>query len=117
MAECARYSLCRLRKTSNFEPEKFEDHYETLSSTSSIKSPPESRSRRRSDRAERTSSTSWRLCDGAGAAAELSTPKKSKKPRKTAAGQKEMLMPIAGKKQAKETAVRKPAAKPPRKSA
>ena len=45
-------------------------------------------------------------------------PKKSgKKPRKAAAGQKEMLMPIAGKKQAKETATKKPAARAHRKSA
>ena len=36
-----------------------------------------------------------------GAAAETKAPKKSaKKPRKAATGQKEMLMPIAGKKQA-----------------
>jgi len=38
-----------------------------------------------------------------------------KKPRKASSGQKEMLMPIAGKK-AKETA-KKPTAKPQRKSA
>ena len=40
-----------------------------------------------------------------------------KKPRKAAAGQKEMLMPIAGKKPAKEGVAKKPAAKPQRKSA
>jgi DNA end-binding protein Ku len=45
-----------------------------------------------------------------GASAETKAPKKSgKKPRKAAAGQKEMLMPIAGKKQAKETVAKKPA--------
>jgi DNA end-binding protein Ku len=48
---------------------------------------------------------------------ESSTPKKAaKKSRKAAAGQKEMLMPIAGKKTAKE-AVKKPTSKPQRKSA
>jgi DNA end-binding protein Ku len=53
-----------------------------------------------------------------GAAAETKAPKKSaKKPRKAMAGQKEMLMPIAGKKQAKETAAKKPAGRPQRKSA
>jgi DNA end-binding protein Ku len=53
-----------------------------------------------------------------GAAAETKAPKKSpKKPRKAVAGQKEMLMPIAGKKQAMETAAKKPAARPQRKSA
>ena len=43
-------------------------------------------------------------------------PKPAKKARKAAAGQKEMLMPIAGKKPAKEAA-KKPAARPQRKSA
>jgi DNA end-binding protein Ku len=43
--------------------------------------------------------------------------KPAKKPRKVASGQKEMLMPIAGKKPAKEAAAKKPAAKPQRKSA
>jgi DNA end-binding protein Ku len=52
-----------------------------------------------------------------GAASETKAPKKSgKKPRKAAAGQKEMLMPIAGKKP-KETAAKKPAARAHRKSA
>jgi hypothetical protein len=52
-----------------------------------------------------------------GAAAEIKAPKKSaKKPRKAAAGQKEMLMPIEGKKP-KEAAAKKPAPKPQRKSA
>jgi DNA end-binding protein Ku len=53
-----------------------------------------------------------------GAAAETKTPKKpAKKAKKGAAGQKEMLMPIAGKKPAKETAAKKPAARTQRKSA
>jgi len=53
-----------------------------------------------------------------GAATEAKAPKKSaKKPRKTAASQKEMLMPIAGKKPSKETATKKPAARQRRKSA
>jgi hypothetical protein len=43
--------------------------------------------------------------------------KPAKKPRKVASGQKEMLMPIADKKPAKEAAAKKPAAKPQRKSA
>ena len=55
---------------------------------------------------------------GRDTAAATEAPKKpSKKPRKAAAGQKEMLMPIAGKKPAKEAAAKKPAAKPQRKSA
>ena len=53
-----------------------------------------------------------------GAAADTKAPKKgAKKPRKAVAGQKEMLMPIAGKKVAKDAAAKKPAARPQRKSA
>jgi Ku70/Ku80 beta-barrel domain len=49
--------------------------------------------------------------------AEPAKPSKpAKKPRKAASGQKEMLMPIAGKK-AKETTAKKPTARPQRKSA
>jgi DNA end-binding protein Ku len=53
-----------------------------------------------------------------GAAADTKAPRKSAmKPKKAAAGQKEMLMPIAGKKPAKEAAAKKPAAGARRKSA
>ena len=48
--------------------------------------------------------------------AEPTRGKQAKKPRKVASGQKEMLMPIAGKKPAKEAAPKKPA-RPQRKSA
>ena len=41
----------------------------------------------------------------------------TKKPPKTASGQKEMLMPIDGKKAAKETTAMKSESKPQRKSA
>lgn len=43
--------------------------------------------------------------------ASSSPAKPAKRPRKAAAGQKEMLMPIQGKKVAKETAAKKPASK------
>lgn len=53
-----------------------------------------------------------------GLAAEIRTAKKSvKKAKKAAAGQKEMLMPIAGKKASKDTTAKKPSTKPQRKSA
>jgi DNA end-binding protein Ku len=53
-----------------------------------------------------------------GGAAETRSPKKpAKKSKKAASGQREMLMPIAGKKPAKQTAAKKPSAKPQRKSA
>jgi DNA end-binding protein Ku len=52
------------------------------------------------------------------AAAEPKALKRAtKKPNKASAGQKEMLMPIAGKKPAKETAAKKPATRAQRKSA
>jgi hypothetical protein len=55
---------------------------------------------------------------GGVAAAATDAPKKpARKARKAAAGQKEMLMPIAGKKPARESASKKLAAKPQRKSA
>ena len=55
---------------------------------------------------------------GGGTAAATEAPKKSaKKARKATVGQKEMLMPIAGKKPAKEAAAKKLAAKPQRRSA
>ena len=52
---------------------------------------------------------------GAAEPAKGATP--AKKPRKAASGQKEMLMPIAGKKPAKEVAAKKPAARSQRNSA
>ena len=52
-----------------------------------------------------------------GGAKAVEDSKPAKKARKVASGQKEMLMPIAGKKPAKEAAAKKPAAKPQRKSA
>jgi DNA end-binding protein Ku len=51
-----------------------------------------------------------------GGAEPAKTSKASKKPRKAASGQKEMLMPIEGKK-ANETPAKKSASKPQRKSA
>jgi DNA end-binding protein Ku len=52
-----------------------------------------------------------------GGAEAAKSSKPAKKPRKVASGQKEMLMPIAGKKLAKEAVAKKPPAKQQRKSA
>ena len=52
-----------------------------------------------------------------GATAETKAPKKPPKKARKATGQKEMLMPIEGKKSAKETAAKKPSARQQRKSA
>ena len=53
-----------------------------------------------------------------GAATGSQSPKKpAKKTKNASAGQKEMLMPIAGKKPAKEATAKKPASRTQRKSA
>jgi DNA end-binding protein Ku len=52
-----------------------------------------------------------------GQASSSAPAKPAKKTRKASAGQKEMLMPIAGKKAAKETSAKKPGSKQQRKSA
>jgi hypothetical protein len=61
----------------------------------------------------RTSSTSWGHSAGPSAEWLRTRPKLRKKPvkksRKAAAGQKEILMPIDGKKPAKEHAAKRPA--------
>jgi DNA end-binding protein Ku len=59
-----------------------------------------------------------RSVGGRAADAKAKSPEKAaKKPRKGAAGQKEMLMPIEGKKQAKAAPAKKTAARPQRRSA
>jgi DNA end-binding protein Ku len=54
---------------------------------------------------------------GGGAAPPEPSKKSANEAKKATPGQKEMLMPIAGKKQAKEAAAKKPAVRPQRKSA
>jgi DNA end-binding protein Ku len=108
------------QKSESFEPGKFEDHYETalieLINQKRAGKPIRPKERPRGENVVDLMEALRRSVGGA--AAETSVPKKpAKKPRKALAGQKEMLMPIAGKKQAKETATKKPAAKPQRKSA
>jgi DNA end-binding protein Ku len=107
------------QKAGHFEPDKFEDQYETaLIDLINQKRPGKPIAAKARPRGENVVDLMDALRKSiGGAAAETSVPKKpAKKPRKASAGQKEMLMLIAGKKQAKETA-KKPAAKPQRKSA
>ena len=60
----------------------------------------------------------WNTIPVGAATADTKAPKKgAKNSRKAAAGQKEMLMPIAGEKQTKEIAAKKPAARSQWKSA
>src|SRR3981189_1112006 len=102
------------QKAGHFEPDKFEDQYETaLVDLINQKRAGKPITPKERPRGENVVDLMEALRRSVGAAAaETKAPKKSgKKPRKTAAGQKEMLMPIAGKKPAKETAAKKPAAK------
>ncbi|AMA56213.1 non-homologous end joining protein Ku [Bradyrhizobium sp. CCGE-LA001] len=115
------------QKAGRFEPERFEDHYETAlielineKRAGKVIRPKERpkgenvvdlmEALRRSVGKEAGKETGKE-------AARAKAGKPAKKPRKAAAGQKEMLMPIAGKKQPKEAAVKKPAAGARRKSA
>ncbi|MEH2503412.1 DNA end-binding protein Ku [Bradyrhizobium sp. AZCC 1578] len=107
------------QKSGRFEPEKFEDQYETalidLINQKRAGKPITPKERPRGENVVDLMEALRRSVGGA--AAETKAAKKPvKKPRKAAAGQKEMLMPIAGKKP-KEAAAKKPAARPQRKSA
>ena len=108
------------QKSGRFEPDKFEDHYETAL----IDLINQKRAGKMITPKERPATgnvvdlmEALRRSVG-GAAAETKAAKKpAKKPRKAAAGQKEMLLSIEGKKPTKEAAAKKPAARPQRKSA
>ena len=109
------------QKAGHFDPDKFEDQYETalvdLINQKRAGKPVTAKERPRGENVVDLMDA-LRKSIGRGAATATETPKKSaKKPRKAAAGQKEMLMPIAGKKPAKEAAAKKPTAKAHRKSA
>jgi DNA end-binding protein Ku len=105
------------QKSGRFEPDKFEDHYETalvdLINQKRAGKPITAKAR---PRGENVVDLMDALRQSIGQ--QSSSPAKpAKKPRKAAAGQKEMLMPITGKKAAKEATAKKPASKPQRKSA
>ncbi|MBR0930929.1 Ku protein [Bradyrhizobium sp. 62B] len=111
------------QKAGRFEPEKFEDHYETAL----IELINEKRAGKVIQPKERPKGENvvdlmeaLRRSVGKEArkeAAPAKAGKPARKPKKAAAGQKEMLMPIAGKKQPKEAAAKKPATGARRKSA
>jgi DNA end-binding protein Ku len=108
------------QKAGRFEPDKFEDQYETalvdLINQKRAGKPIIPKERPRGENVVDLMDALRKSIGGA--AAETQAPKKpGKKPRKAAAAQKEMLMPIAGKKPAKEAAAKKPSARPQRKSA
>src|SRR6202045_789855 len=107
------------QKSGRFEPDRFEDHYETalvdLINSKRWGKPITPKERPRGENVVDLMDALRKSVGGA--TADTKAPKKgAKKPRKAAAGQKEMLMPIAGKKP-KEAAAKKPAARSQRKSA
>ena len=108
------------QKAGHFEPDKFEDQYETalidLINQKRAGKPITAKERPRGENVVDLMDALRKSIGGAAAEPRLrrSRPRSRARPR---AGQKEMLMPIAGKKPAKEAAAKKPAAKPQRKSA
>jgi DNA end-binding protein Ku len=95
------------QKSGSFEPDKFEDQYETaLIDLINWKRAGTPMERSRGENVVDLMEELRRSVGGA--AADTKEPKKSpKKPQKASTGQKEMLMLIAGKK---ETTAKKPAA-------
>jgi DNA end-binding protein Ku len=107
------------QKAGSFEPEKFEDHYESalieLINQKRAGKPIVPKDRPKGENVVDLMDALRKSVGGAAAESKVSkTP--AKKAKKAAAGQKEMLMPISGKKPAKETA-KKPATGARRKSA
>jgi DNA end-binding protein Ku len=106
------------QKAGHFQPGKFEDQYETalvdLINRKRAGKPITAKERPRGENVVDLMDALRKSIGGAKAAKD---PKPAKKPRKVASGQKEMLMPIAGKKPVKDAAAKKPAAKLQRRSA
>lgn len=112
-------------KAGRFDSDKFDDHYETalvdLINQKRAGKTIRPKERPKGENVVDLMEALRKSVGSAAAAAEVQTKAAAKKtaktPRKAAAGQKEMLMPIAGKKPAKETAAKKSAAGRQRKSA
>jgi DNA end-binding protein Ku len=100
------------QKARRFEPEKFEDQYETaLVDLINRKRAGKPLSKKERPAASNVVDLMEALRRSVGGSAPAKAPKK----KKAASGQKEMLMPIEGKKP--KTAAKKSSAKPQRKSA
>jgi DNA end-binding protein Ku len=90
------------QKAADFEPEKFEDHYEeALTELINAKRNGQTISAKPRPRADNVVN----LMDALKKSIASEVPK-GKKPRKAAAGQKEMLLPIEGKKPAAKKAAK-----------
>src|SRR5439155_21292278 len=106
------------QKAGRFDPVKFEDHYETalieLINQKRAGKPITPKAKPSASNVVDLMEALRRSVGQEDAPAKAG--KAAKKPRKAAAGQKEMLMPIAGKKP-KDAGAKKPVARPQRKSA
>jgi len=98
-------NCCVRQKASNFEPDKVEDHYETalLELINQKRAGKVIRPKER-PKGENVVDLMHALRQSAGRAAVPAKRESPKKPRKAAAGQNEMLLPIAGRKSAEEAA-------------
>jgi DNA end-binding protein Ku len=103
------------QKSGRFEPAKFEDHYETAL----VDLINRKRAGKPLTKKERPAGSNVvDLMDALRRSVGEAAPTKSaRKPRKVSSGQKEMLMPIEGKKASKEPAAKKTTARSQRKSA
>jgi DNA end-binding protein Ku len=89
------------QKAADFEPERFEDRYEeALTELINAKRQGKTIGTKPRPRGENVVD----LMDALKKSLATEAPAKGKKPRKAAAGQKEMLLPIEGKKTAKKAA-------------
>jgi DNA end-binding protein Ku len=108
------------QRSGSFEPAKFEDHYETalvdLINQKRAGKTIQPKERPRGENVVDLMEALRRSVGGTKSADAAPAPKKAAK-KKQAVGQKEMLMPIAGKKPAKEAAAKKSPAGSRRKSA
>jgi DNA end-binding protein Ku len=108
------------QKSGSFEPDKFEDQYETalldLINQKRAGKPIVAKARPSGENVVDLMEALRKSVGGA-ASAPATAKKPAKKAKKASPGQKEMLMPIAGKKSAKEAPAKKPATRSHRKSA
>src|ERR1700709_831805 len=109
------------QKAGHFEPDKFEDQYESalidLINQKRAGKPIVAKERPRGENVVDLMDALRKSIKSGGGAGPTQPWKKPAKATKVTPEQKEMLMPIAGKKPAKESAAKKPAARPQRKSA
>src|ERR1700710_97738 len=97
------------QKAGRFEPDKFEDQYETaLLDLINQKRAGKPITAKERPRGKNVVDLMDALRKSIGTTNPVKDAKPPNKPRKVASGQKEMLMPIAGKKPAKEAIAKKP---------